>query len=123
MEDMRKRLDQQDTILHGVRGDTQLQAQALQRVELGYAQVGKDVATILLHLGKEEEDGQGNYMGTGLLGRVRRVERSQRTLRELYHRWIAFGAGFSGCLGGAVVIIWWLLGDKLAIVLKGTGHG
>lgn len=123
MEDMRHKLDAQDGVINAIRGDTQLQAGALQRVENQFKLIGNDVAAILLHLGKEEEDGQGNYTGTGLLGRVRRVERGQKSLRELYHRWIAFGSGFVMCLGGAISIVWWLLGDKLAIVLKGTGHG
>lgn len=122
MDDVRKRMDAQDAAVASIRGDTNVQALAMQGVQKTMESMAANVGTILDHLGKEEEDGNGNYKGTGLLGRMRRVEREQRSLRELYHRWIAFGAGFSACLGGAVVIVWWLLGDKLAIVLKGTGH-
>lgn len=85
--------------------------------------MAKNMATMAIAIGEEREDGQGNYLGTGLLGRTRRVERSQRNLRELYHRWIAFGSGFIMCAGGFIVALWWLIGDKVAIVLKGTGHG
>jgi hypothetical protein len=123
MEDMRKRLDAQDQIILGVRGDTQIQAGALQAVQKAMEGLAKDLSTIAAAIGEEKEDGAGNYLGTGLLGRTRRVERAQRSLRELYHRWIAFGSGFIACGSVAVGALWWLLGDKLAIVLKGTGHG
>ncbi len=118
MDEMRKRMDDQDLVIMGIRGDTLVQASALQGVQKDLGVIGKDVTSVLAILGKEEEDGAGNYLGTGLLGRVRRVERSQRSLRELYHRWIAFGSGFVFCGGAALAILWWLLGDKLAIVLK-----
>lgn len=123
LEDVRKRMDTQDALISAIRGDTLTQAQALQGVQNSLVQMAKDLGTIAAAIGEEKEDGQGNYLGTGLLGRVRRVERGQRSLRELYHRWIAFGSGFVACGGVAAGMIWWLLSDKLALVLKGTGHG
>lgn len=122
MEDVRHRMDLQDGVISAIRGDTLTQAQALQQVQLAMVQMAKDVSTIANAIGEEKEDGSGNYLGTGLLGRTRRVERAQRSLRELYHRWIAFGSGFVACGGVASAALWWLLSDKLAIVLKGTGH-
>jgi hypothetical protein len=123
MEDLRRRLDDQDKITQGMRGDMTIQATAMQGIQKEIAAMTASVTALVTALGEEKEDGTGNYLGTGLLGRMRRVERSQRSLRELYHRWIAFGAGFSACLGVSVAIIWWLLGDRLAIVLKATtGH-
>lgn len=130
LEDVRHRMDGQDALIAAIRGDTQIQAQALQsqaQIMQGFkeamGQMAKDVATIALAIGEEKEDGAGNYLGTGLLGRTRRVERAQRSLRELYHRWIAFGSGFVACGGVLGAALWWLLSDKLALVLKGTGHG
>jgi hypothetical protein len=123
MEDLKGRLDTQDAITNGIRGDMIIQATAMQGIQKEIASLASSVNTLVSSLGEEREDGAGNYLGTGLLGRVRRVERSQRSLKELYHRWIAFGSGFCACLTASVAILWWLLGDKLAIVLKGTGHG
>lgn len=122
LEDVRHKLDLQDATISAIRGDTLTQAQALQAVQTAIAQMAKDVSVIALAIGEEKEDGQGNYLGTGLLGRTRRVERAQRSLRELYHRWIAFGSGFVACGGVASAALWWLLSDKLSLVLKGTGH-
>lgn len=130
LEDVRHRMDAQDEVIKGIRGDTLSQAGVIQRVELSMQSMAKNMeamasnmAVMALAIGEEKEDGQGNYLGTGLLGRTRRVERAQRSLRELYHRWIAFGSGFVFCGGAAGAAIWWLLSDKLSLVLKGTtGH-
>ncbi len=129
LEDVRQRMDAQDEVIKGIRGDTLSQAGVIQRVELSMQSMAtnmetmaKNMAVMAMAIGEEKEDGQGNYLGTGLLGRTRRVERAQRSLRELYHRWIAFGSGFCMCAGAFLLALWWLIGDKVAIVLKGTGH-
>ncbi len=122
MNDLGHRMDVMDGVINAVRGDQLTQSQALQAVQVSMAQMAKDLSVVAQAIGEEKEDGQGNYLGTGLLGRTRRVERAQRSLRELYHRWIAFGSGFVACGGVAGAALWWLLSDKLALVLKGTGH-
>jgi uncharacterized coiled-coil protein SlyX len=116
MDDLRARLDAQDATINSMRGDVNLQTGAVQRVETL-------MKSLIEKMGDEEEDGQGGYVGTGVMGRLRRNEVQVSKLKELYHRWIAFGAGFCACLGTALLVIWWLIGDKLDIVLKGTGHG
>jgi hypothetical protein len=123
MDELKGRLDAQDSVVGAIRGDMTIQATAMQGVQKDLGTLTSAVTALVAAIGEEKEDGAGNYLGTGLLGRTRRVERAQRSLRELYHRWIAFGSGFCACLTAATAIIWWLLGDKLAIVLKGTGHG
>lgn len=122
LDDVRRRMDATDLMIGAVRGDTQIQAQALQGVQNSLATLSRDFTLIANAIGEEKEDGEGNYLGTGLLGRTRRVERAQRELRTLYLRWIAFGSGFAMCGGIALSILWWLLSDKLTFVLKGTGH-
>lgn len=119
LEDVRHRMDLQDGVIAAIRGDTLTQAQALQSVQISVAQMAKDISIIAHAVGEEKEDGEGNYIGTGLLGRTRRVERAQRSLRELYHRWIAFGSGFVACGGIFGAAVWWLLQGKLELVLKG----
>lgn len=116
MDDLKARLDAQDVSISSIRGDVNLQTGALQRVE-------NLMKVVLDRLGDEKEDGQGGYTGTGLMGRTRRNEIQVTKLKELYHRWIAFGAGFCACFGTLVAVLWWAFGDKIGIVLKGTGHG
>lgn len=116
MEDLSRRLDEQDNAITGARGDITILGVAVQRVET----LLKGMVAVL---GTEEEDGKGGYTGTGIVGRTRRNEADVRALKALYHRWIAFGAGFCACLGGSAVLVWYVIGDKIAIVLKGTGHG
>lgn len=116
MDDLIKRLDDHESAIKGARGDIGLQAAALQRIENAI----KNLGTLI---GIEEEDGSGGYKGTGIVGRTRRNEAEVRALKALYHRWIAFGAGFCASFGIFVAAVWWIVGDKIAIVLKGTGHG
>jgi hypothetical protein len=112
MDDLKARMDTQDASINSIRGDVNLQTGALQRVE-------KAMTSILAKLGDEQEDGQGGYTGTGLMGRTRRNEIQAVKLKELYHRWIAFGAGFCACFGALVAVLWWAFGDKIGFVLKG----
>lgn len=112
MDDLKARMDTQDASISSIRGDVNLQTGALQRVETALKEV-------LSALGSEKEDGEGGYIGTGLMGRTRRNEMQVVKLKELYHRWIAFGAGFCACFGTLVAFLWWAFGDKLSIVLRG----
>lgn len=94
---------------------------AIGRVDLMHATVQR-VETALkgiqTTLGEEKEDGAGNMLGTGLVGRVRRNENSVAKLLGTYRLWIAFGAGFVVCIGTFTAVIWWLIGDKIGMVLK-----
>lgn len=112
MDDVKSQLGRQDAIINSIRGDVNLQAGALQRIEnlaLG----------IKSSIGTEEEDGLGGYKGTGIMGRTRRNEDEVKRLKNLYHKWIAFGTGFAACGGTALIAIWYVIGDKISIVLKG----
>lgn len=108
MSDIEKSID-------GVLKNQALDKMTLQRVE------GK-MDTILMLVGSEEEDGDGGYKGVGLLGRMRRVEESQNTLLSKYKTWIAWGGGFCTAGVSMTAFIWWLISDKLELVLKGSGQ-
>lgn len=118
MDDLRQRLDEQDGVIKAIRGDQTLQTTAIQGVQKDFQQLSIAVQALVSAIGEEKEDGQGNYLGTGLLGRVRRVERAQRSLRELYHRWIAFGAGFSACFTATAALVYWLVSTHFSLVSK-----
>lgn len=112
MDELKTRMDAQDASFNSLRGDVNLQTGAIQRVE----NMLKD---IVLKMGDEKEDGDGGYVGTGMMGRLRRNEVQVVKLRELYHRWIAFGSGFCACLTALVAFLWWAFGDQISIVLRG----
>lgn len=113
MDDLEHRVQGVDAKVEGVLGNQALNAMTLQRVE------GK-MDAILLLVGSEEEDGEGGFKGVGLLGRMRRVEESQNTLLSKYKTWIAWGGGFITAGSAMTAFIWWLVSDKLELVLKGA---
>ena len=108
-------MDGLEKSVEGVVKNQGLNAMALQRIE------GK-MDSILLLVGSEEEDGDGGFKGVGLLGRMRRVEESQNTLMSKYKTWIAWGGGFCTAGVSMTAFIWWLISDKLELVLKGTAQ-
>lgn len=114
-----KKLEEHDRKFEQQSNDSNLTTLALQGVQKEVKGVVQALEKIALVLGNEEEDGAGNFRGTGIVGRTRRNESEVRKLKALYHRWIAWGAGFTTCAALFLVAMWWLIGDKLAIVLKG----
>lgn len=69
---------------------------------------------ILKALGEEGLDERGQPIGTGILGRVMRLEGWRRTMDG----WTRYGAG---ALASAVLFasaLWWLTSEKLGQVLK-----
>lgn len=73
---------------------------------------------ILKALGDEGEDERGERVGTGIVGRLMRLERNVAKRFGLYDGWVKLGIGFTGAVLGLGPVIWWLVSDKLSIVLK-----
>lgn len=113
MVELEGKVDDVDKKVVGVIRNQELATQAMQRVE-------SKMDAILLLVGAEEEDGDGGFKGVGLLGRMRRVEESQTSLLSKYKTWIAWGGGFLTCGSAMTLFIWWLISDKLEVVLKGA---
>lgn len=111
VEELRKRLNSQDRSIEQIRGDVSLQTGAIQRIETAFAELRKQIGT-------EEEDGKGGYTGTGIIGRTRRTEREMLTLKKSYARLIWFGSGFTANIVIVSGVIWYLIGDKVGLVLK-----
>jgi hypothetical protein len=105
------RMDGQDKKVDESIARVDLMHGALQRVE-------KSQAAIMEAIGKEEEDGHGGIKGTGLMGRMRRTEKEVEKMVSTYKVWIAFGSGIVTTGSLFLVAVWWLIGDKLELVLK-----
>ena len=69
-------------------------------------------------LGSEDEDERGRRVGTGVVGRLMRVETTVAKRFSLYDGWIKMAAGFSAAVLIAAPVIWWLVSSKVAHVLK-----
>jgi hypothetical protein len=69
-------------------------------------------------LGSETEDDKGAKHGSGLVGRCMRLEATVSKRFKLYDAWSKTALGFGTCLILMAPVLWWLLQDKLALVLK-----
>ena len=78
-------------------------------------------ATMVTLLGEEKEDGQGNILSTGLLGRMRRIENTTENMVKKYERWIAFGSGFFLAASVLIAALWWVIGDRMSHLLRLAG--
>lgn len=74
--------------------------------------------TLTLAIGSESQDEYGKPVGTGIVGRLMRLERDVQKRFATWDGWVktATGAAMAATLLGGVV--WWLLGDRLAELLK-----
>lgn len=69
-------------------------------------------------IGTESQDEYGQPIGTGIVGRLMRLERDVQRRFATWDGWVktATGAAMAATLLGGV--LWWLLGDRLALLLK-----
>ena len=69
-------------------------------------------------IGSESQDEYGQPIGTGIVGRLMRLERDVQRRFATWDGWVktATGAAMAATLLGGV--LWWLTGDRLALLLK-----
>ena len=69
-------------------------------------------------IGTESQDEYGQPIGTGIVGRLMRLERDVQKRFATWDGWVktATGAAMAATLLGGV--LWWLLGDRLALLMK-----
>lgn len=69
-------------------------------------------------IGTESQDEYGQPIGTGIVGRLMRLERDVQRRFATWDGWVktATGAAMAATLLGGV--LWWLLGDRLALLLR-----
>ncbi len=90
---------------------TDLLTEVSQRIE-------KKLDEALKALGGEREDERGELVGTGIVGRLMRLEHNVAKRFGLYDGWVKLGMGFTAAVLVLGPVIWWLTSDKLSIVLK-----
>ncbi len=91
---------------------------AVDMLRLTLQRVETKVDTLTLSVGTEAEDERGNPFGTGIRGRLMRMEAKVSKRFRLYDDWRAYA---TGALAASVLLataLWWLVQDKVGHVLK-----
>lgn len=94
---------------------------AVQRADLSHMtgqRIEKKLDEALNALGGEREDERGEKVGTGIIGRLMRVEASVTRRFAQYDGWVKLVVGFTAAVAVFGPILWWLLQERLAGVLK-----
>ena len=89
-------------------------AQALQ----ASAEIKALLTSLTSAIGTESQDEYGNPVGTGIVGRLMRLERDVQRRFATWDGWVKTATGAIAAatvLGG---VLWWLLGERLAGLLK-----
>ena len=85
----------------------------VQRVE------GK-IDDLIQTIGSEGFDDHGVRIGTGIVGRLMRVEACVAKRFGLYDAWLRFAAGVAAAVSVAAAVFWWLLSERIAMLFKGA---
>ena len=103
-----------DEIYALVEESSALSRQAIQ----SSAKIEEMLGSLTAAIGSESQDEYGDPVGTGIVGRLMRLERDVQRRFATWDGWVktATGAAMAATLLGGV--LWWLLGDRLALLLK-----
>lgn len=69
-------------------------------------------------IGTESQDEYGKPVGTGIVGRLMRLERDVAHRFGRFDGWIKMLTGAGAVLAVIGPVLWWLLGDRLSDLLK-----
>jgi len=89
----------------------ELRALAMQRIEIKADQ-------ILQALGDEGEDRYGRPIGTGIVGRLMRLELRVERRFGLYDGLRRYAAGVAAGVAVAGAALWWVISDRIGSLLK-----
>lgn len=76
-----------------------------------HADINANLLHIIKVLGEENDAGNG---GTGILGRLARIENRQ----SAYDRWAQRILGGFATASVCIAVVWWIIQDKVAGVLR-----
>jgi hypothetical protein len=69
-------------------------------------------------IGTERLDEYGKPVGTGIVGRLMRLERDVASRFGKYDGWVKMLTGAAVAIGIIGPVLWWLVGDKMADLFK-----
>jgi hypothetical protein len=85
-------------------------------------QASAQIEAMLKHLtdaiGTESQDEYGKPVGTGIVGRLMRLERDVAHRFGKFDGWVKIATGAGMVLAFLAPVLWWLLGDRLGVLLK-----
>lgn len=96
-------------------------ADAVGRADLSHLvgqRVEKKLDALIKSVGEESEDGRGEKVGTGAIGRLMRLETNVGRRFALYDGWVKVVVGFTAAAAILLPAIWWLVSGHLEKVLK-----
>ncbi|MCA6258671.1 MAG: hypothetical protein IM650_11325 [Phenylobacterium sp.] len=93
-------------------------AQQAQQAWQASTQIEQMLKDLTEAIGSESQDEYGKPIGTGIVGRLMRLERDVASRFSKYDGWVKMLSGAAITLGIIGPILWWLLGDRLADLLK-----
>lgn len=94
-------------------------ADAVSRADLAHLvgqRVEIKVDALIKAVGEEHEDERGQRVGTGVIGRLMRLEASVAKRFGLYDGWLKIGTGFAAAIALAWAVVWFLVKDRLGFL-------
>jgi|GEM_PF-2027347 len=73
---------------------------------------------LTLAIGTESQDEYGKPVGTGIVGRLMRLERDVQRRFATWDGWVRMATGAALAAGVLGAVLWWVLGERLAQLLK-----
>ncbi|GEM_PF-4469744 len=90
----------------------------LQRISADLIALRGEVKALAEAVGWEKLDEKGDPIGTGLTGRVMRVENNVKAKVTAFDGMRKYATGATAGMGLMMVAIWWLISDKIQEMLK-----
>ena len=82
------------------------------------AEIKDLIKGLTLAIGTESQDEYGQPVGTGIVGRLMRLERDVQKRFATWDGWIRMATGAALAAGVLGAVLWWVLGERLAQLLK-----
>lgn len=82
------------------------------------AQIETMLKQLTYAIGTESQDEYGKPVGTGIVGRLMRLEHDVASRFGKFDGWVKIATGAGMVLAFLAPVLWWLLGDRLGLLLK-----
>ena len=82
------------------------------------AEIKDLIKGLTLAIGSESQDEYGKPVGTGIVGRLMRLERDVQKRFATWDGWVRMASGAALAAGVLGAVLWWVLGERLAELLK-----